>query len=42
MRAIVGHRFGLILAIALPMVFINTMVGQNGFLTAALIVAHST
>ena len=37
MRAIVGHRFGLILAIALPMVFINTMVGQNGFLTAALI-----
>jgi glycosyl transferase family 87 len=37
MRAIIGHRFGLILAIALPMVFVNTMVGQNGFLTAALI-----
>src|SRR6476620_6417894 len=37
MSTIVGHRFGQIFAIALPMVLINTMVGQNGFLTAALI-----
>src|SRR5205085_11692372 len=29
--------FGLVLAIAFPMVFSNTLVGQNGFLTAALI-----
>lgn len=37
MRAIVGRNFGLILALAAPMVFINALVGQNGFLTAALI-----
>ncbi|HKS18700.1 MAG TPA: glycosyltransferase family 87 protein [Bradyrhizobium sp.] len=36
-RAIVGHPFGWMLAIAFPMVFNNTLVGQNGFLTAALI-----
>lgn len=37
MRAIVGRNFGLMLALAVPMVFINGLVGQNGFLTAALI-----
>jgi arabinofuranan 3-O-arabinosyltransferase len=37
MRAIVGRTFGLLLAVAIPMVFTNTLVGQNGFLTAALI-----
>jgi arabinofuranan 3-O-arabinosyltransferase len=37
MRAIVGRPFGLMLAAAFPMVFNNTLVGQNGFLTAALI-----
>jgi arabinofuranan 3-O-arabinosyltransferase len=37
MRAIVGRGFGLMLAVAFPMVFNNTLVGQNGFLTAALI-----
>jgi arabinofuranan 3-O-arabinosyltransferase len=37
MRAIVGQPFGLMLAAAFPMVFNNTLVGQNGFLTAALI-----
>lgn len=37
MRAIVGRSFGLMLAVALPMLFVNMMVGQNGFLTAALI-----
>jgi arabinofuranan 3-O-arabinosyltransferase len=37
MRAIVGRPFGLLLGIAFPMVFNNTLVGQNGFLTAALI-----
>src|SRR5205085_7336646 len=36
-RSIVGRPFGLVLAIAFPMVFSNTLVGQNGFLTAALI-----
>ncbi len=36
-RSIVGRPFGLIFAIAFPMVFSNTLVGQNGFLTAALI-----
>jgi hypothetical protein len=36
-RAIVGHNFGFVLALAMPMAFINTLVGQNGFLTAALI-----
>ena len=37
MRAIVGRRFGLLLAVGFPMVFNNALVGQNGFLTAALI-----
>jgi hypothetical protein len=37
MRAIVDRPFGLMLAIAFPMLFVNMMVGQNGFLTAALI-----
>jgi arabinofuranan 3-O-arabinosyltransferase len=37
MRAVVGRSFGLVLAIAVPMVFNNALVGQNGFLTAALI-----
>ena len=37
MRAIVGHTFGYLLALAIPMAFINALVGQNGFLTAALI-----
>ena len=37
MRAIVGHPFGYLLALAIPMAFINALVGQNGFLTAALI-----
>ena len=36
-RAIVGHNFGILLALAMPMTFINSLVGQNGFLTAALI-----
>ena len=37
MRAIVGRRFGLVLAAAFPVVLTNTLVGQNGFLTASLI-----
>jgi arabinofuranan 3-O-arabinosyltransferase len=37
MRAIVGRPFGLMLAVAFPMALNNTLVGQNGFLTAALI-----
>ena len=37
MRAIVGRPFGLLLAVAVPMAFSNVLVGQNGFLTAALI-----
>ena len=37
MRAIVGRNFGFLLALAVPMAFVNTLVGQNGFLTAALI-----
>ncbi len=37
MRAIVGRSFGLLLALAFPVVFTNALVGQNGFLTAALI-----
>lgn len=37
MRAIVGHNFGVLLALAAPFVMINALVGQNGFLTAALI-----
>jgi hypothetical protein len=34
---IVGRPFGLVFAFACPMVFSNMLVGQNGFLTAALI-----
>lgn len=37
MRAIVGRSFGVVLAVAFPMVLSNAMVGQNGFLTASLI-----
>jgi hypothetical protein len=37
MRAIIGRPFGLLLAAAFPVVLTNTLVGQNGFLTAALI-----
>ncbi|HEY8336775.1 MAG TPA: glycosyltransferase family 87 protein [Tardiphaga sp.] len=37
MRAIVGRPFGLVLALAFPVVLTNTLVGQNGFLTASLI-----
>jgi arabinofuranan 3-O-arabinosyltransferase len=37
MRAIVGSWFGFLLAAAFPVVFTNTLVGQNGFLTASLI-----
>jgi arabinofuranan 3-O-arabinosyltransferase len=37
MRGIIGRPFGLLLAMAFPMVLNNTLVGQNGFLTAALI-----
>ena len=37
MRAIVGRPFGLLLALAFPVVLTNTLVGQNGFLTASLI-----
>ena len=37
MRAIVGRTFGLLLAAAFPVVLTNTLVGQNGFLTASLI-----
>jgi hypothetical protein len=37
MRAIVGRPFGLLLAAAFPVVLANTLVGQNGFLTASLI-----
>src|SRR3984893_1750209 len=37
MRAIVGRAFGLVLAVGFPMVLSNALVGQNGFLTAALI-----
>lgn len=36
-RAIVGRAFGFILAIGFPVVFSNVLVGQNGFLTAALV-----
>src|SRR3979411_2770958 len=37
MRAILGRPFGLLLAAAFPVVLTNTLVGQNGFLTASLI-----
>ena len=36
-RGIVGHPFGWLLAAAFPVVLVNTLIGQNGFLTAALI-----
>jgi arabinofuranan 3-O-arabinosyltransferase len=37
MRGIVGQKFGLLIAAAFPVVLANTMAGQNGFLTAALL-----
>ena len=37
MRGIVGRPFGWMLALAIPMVLNNGLVGQNGFFTAALI-----
>jgi hypothetical protein len=37
MRGIVGRPFGWMFAAAFPFVFNNTLVGQNGFLTAALV-----
>ena len=37
MRLIVGRTFGLMLAVGFPLVLNNALVGQNGFLTAALI-----
>jgi arabinofuranan 3-O-arabinosyltransferase len=37
MRLSVGRPFGLVLAAAFPVVLTNTLVGQNGFLTASLI-----
>lgn len=37
MRGAVGQRFGLIVGAAFPVVLANTMAGQNGFLTAALL-----
>jgi arabinofuranan 3-O-arabinosyltransferase len=36
-RTIIGHRLGLLLALAFPAVTLNAMVGQNGFVTAALL-----
>jgi glycosyl transferase family 87 len=36
-RAIIGERLGIVLALAFPGVLLNISVGQNGFLTAALI-----
>jgi Glycosyltransferase family 87 len=35
-RAIIGHRIGILLACAYPGLLANVMAGQNGFLTAAL------
>src|SRR5882724_1142 len=37
MRVVVGQRFGLLAGAAFPVVLANTMAGQNGFLTAALL-----
>jgi arabinofuranan 3-O-arabinosyltransferase len=37
MRAVVGQRFGLLVGAGFPVVLANTMAGQNGFLTAALL-----
>lgn len=36
-RSIIGHRAGILLACAFPAVLWNVSVGQNGFLTAALL-----
>lgn len=36
-RAIAGHRLGVLLALAVPTAFMNAWGGQTGFLTAALI-----
>jgi hypothetical protein len=36
-RTIVGHRIGILLALAFPAVLSNFIVGQNGFLSAALL-----
>jgi hypothetical protein len=36
-RAIAGHRLGILLALAVPAAFMNALIGQTGFLTAALI-----
>src|SRR3954470_11786708 len=36
-RAIIGHRLGLLFAFAFPAVTSNALVGQNGFVTAALL-----
>lgn len=37
MRGLVGRPFGWVLAAAFPVVLVNTLIGQNGFLTAALV-----
>jgi arabinofuranan 3-O-arabinosyltransferase len=37
MRGLIGQRFGLLAGAAFPVVLANAMVGQNGFLTAALL-----
>jgi hypothetical protein len=37
LRAIVGRPFGWLLALGFPLVLTNTLIGQNGFLTAALV-----
>jgi arabinofuranan 3-O-arabinosyltransferase len=37
MRAIVGRSLGLLLALGFPVVLTNVWIGQNGFLTAALV-----
>ncbi len=37
MRGVVGRPFGWLLAAAFPVVLVNALIGQNGFLTAALV-----
>ena len=37
LRGLVGRPFGWLLAAAFPVVLVNTLIGQNGFLTAALV-----
>ncbi|WP_439365743.1 glycosyltransferase family 87 protein [Bradyrhizobium sp. DASA03005] len=37
MRAIIGRNAGLVIGVGFPAAFLNTLVGQNGFLTASLI-----